>query len=79
MTDGAGVRLVSFCGEYRRAHKTAGALTKSSAMAQMKSSSGIGLVTKSLRQGAASILAQRDERCTRALSVAMPVLAYICR
>ena len=41
--------------------------------------SGIGGAENSRRHGAAMIRAQRAERFTRALSVAMPVLAYIWR
>lgn len=41
--------------------------------------SGIGGAENRRRQGAAMIRAQRAERLTRALSVAMPVLAYIWR
>ena len=42
-------------------------------------SSGIGRAVKSRRQGFALQRAQCAERPTRALSVAMPVLAYIYR
>jgi hypothetical protein len=41
--------------------------------------SGIGRPAKSRRQGCAIRRAQRADRLTLALSVAMPVLAYICR
>ncbi len=41
--------------------------------------SGIGDAENRRRQGAAMIRAQRADRLTRALSVAMPVLAYIWR
>src|SRR6185295_10693287 len=41
--------------------------------------SGIGLPWKSLRQGTASQRAHWFARLRRALSVAIPVLAYICR
>lgn len=40
---------------------------------------GIGTPWKSLRQGFASQRAQRLALFRRALSVAIPVLAYICR
>lgn len=39
----------------------------------------MGFATKSSRQGFASHRAHRFDFETRALSVAMPVLAYICR
>ena len=42
-------------------------------------SDGIGRATNSRRQGRAIRRAHRFARFTRALSVAMPVLAYICR
>ena len=42
-------------------------------------SDGIGCATNSRRQGLAMRRAHRFARFTRALSVAMPVLAYICR
>jgi len=42
-------------------------------------SSGIGAATKRRRAARASHRARRAERCTRALSVAIPVFAYICR
>ena len=42
-------------------------------------SDGIGRATNSRRQGRAIRRAHRFARLTRALSVAMPVLAYICR
>src|SRR5258705_13832927 len=42
-------------------------------------SSGMGLAWKSLRQGTASQRAQELARFCRALSVAIPVLAYIWR
>jgi hypothetical protein len=41
--------------------------------------SGIGFATNNSRHGFASQRAQRVDFDTRALSVAMPVLAYICR
>src|SRR5690349_22227846 len=41
--------------------------------------SGMGRARKSPRQARPSQRAHRAERCTRALSVAMPVFAYICR
>ena len=41
--------------------------------------SGIGAATKKRRTARASQRARRTERDTRALSVAMPVFAYICR
>ena len=41
--------------------------------------SGIGAATNSRRAALASQRARRADRATRALSVAMPVLAYICR
>jgi hypothetical protein len=41
--------------------------------------SGIGRPAKSLRHGIAISLAHRAERLTRALSVAIPVFAYIWR
>ena len=41
-------------------------------------SSGIGLATNKRRQRAAMILAMSADRLTRALSVAIPVFAYIC-
>jgi hypothetical protein len=41
-------------------------------------SSGIGLARNSRRHRAAMILAMNAERFTRALSVAIPVFAYIC-
>jgi hypothetical protein len=40
---------------------------------------GIGRVVKSRRHGFASQRAQRVDRAARALSVAIPVFAYICR
>jgi hypothetical protein len=40
---------------------------------------GIGLPANRRRHGIAMSRAQRTDRLTRALSVAMPVLAYICR
>ena len=42
-------------------------------------SSGIGRAVKNRRHGLAIQRAQWAERPTRALSVAMPVFAYICR
>ena len=42
-------------------------------------SSGIGLAAKSFWHGFAIMRAQVADRLMRALSVAMPVLAYICR
>jgi hypothetical protein len=42
-------------------------------------SSGIGLAWKRRKQGFASHRTRRADRATRALSVAMPVLAYIWR
>jgi hypothetical protein len=39
----------------------------------------MGRPAKSGRHARAIQRAHRDERLTRALSVAMPVLAYICR
>ena len=41
--------------------------------------SGIGAAVNKWRLGLAMSRAQRFARLTRALSVAMPVLAYICR
>jgi hypothetical protein len=41
-------------------------------------SSGIGLAINKRRHWTAMILAINAERFTRALSVAMPVFAYIC-
>ena len=41
--------------------------------------SGIGAATNNRRTALASHRARRAERATRALSVAMPVFAYICR
>jgi len=41
--------------------------------------SGIGRPAKSERHGTAMARAHRAERFTRALSVAIPVFAYICR
>ena len=41
--------------------------------------SGIGAAMNSRRAAFASQRARRTERATRALSVAIPVLAYICR
>ena len=43
------------------------------------SSSGMGSATNNRRHGAASQRAHRADRAWRALSVAMPVFAYICR
>src|SRR5262245_56427608 len=43
------------------------------------SSSGISGPANSRRHGAAITRAHRADRLTRALSVAIPVLAYICR
>ena len=41
--------------------------------------SGMGRAANNMRQGFAIQRAQRTERLTRALSIAMPVFAYICR
>lgn len=41
--------------------------------------SGRGRAANSMRQGFAIQRAHRTERLTRALSIAMPVFAYICR
>ena|SRR5581483_1504103 len=40
---------------------------------------GIGRAANNMRQGFAIQRAQRTERLTRALSIAIPVFAYICR
>ena len=50
-----------------------------SRLSQRSWSSGIGRPAKSGRQALAIQRAQRAERLTRALSVAIPVFAYICR
>ena len=91
--DGAGARKITTLGPFTEAQNQAatcatdpatglfdcGNWAVSASWNTTGATSGIGRAVKRRRHGFASRRAQRVERDWRALSVEMPVLAYICR